>query len=124
MGAQAVSASGSGLLTGSFSEVFDSQAIEDSEFLGRIQQRANQDITNLRAQAKSTLIAGAFSTVSQLAGGIGSARAGSQATAAAETQRRSILRANPGGRLRPRAQPFFGPNRRSRGTTQEFRGVL
>lgn len=118
LGQQVVSVGASGLLGGSFAEVFDTQAIEDSRFLGIIVQRANQDISNLRAQARNALISGGFGAASSAFGGASSARSQNQQVRTAEAQRRSVLRANRGSRLRPSAQPFFGPNRtRSRENT-------
>ena len=58
LGEDAVRVGASGLLGGSFAGVFESQAIEDAEFLGRMKQRTDFDVSNLKQQSKLTLITG------------------------------------------------------------------
>ena len=69
LGQAAVSVGASGLLGGSFANVFESQAIEDAEFLGRIKQRTDFDVSNLKRQATVTLITGLIGAGAQAAKG-------------------------------------------------------
>lgn len=74
LGQAAVAVGASGLLGSSFADVFESQAIEDAEFLGRIKQRTDFDVANLKRQAKITLVTGLTSAVATTAGGIAGAK--------------------------------------------------
>ena len=58
LGLSAASVGASGLFGGSFADVFESQAIEDAEFLGRIKQRTDFDVASLKRQATVTLVTG------------------------------------------------------------------
>ncbi len=74
LGLRAVEAGASGLLGSSFANVFESQAIEDASFLGRIKQRTDFDVASLKSAARSTLISGLISAGASAAGGIASAK--------------------------------------------------
>lgn len=102
VGQQAVEAAASGLLTSSFANVFDSQAIEDAQFLGRIRQQTEFEVENLRRQSTSALIGGAFGAGTSLLAGFAQKQAQEAAV-------RLTKKANPGGGLRPGRNPF-GPN--------------
>lgn len=122
LGKSAVSASASGLLGGSFEQVFTAQAIADANFLGQIKQRADFEIDSLKNAAKGSLISGLF-----LAGtGAVKSFAGAQQNAtqanAASAQRRQLLQANPNSRLKPGRNPF-GPNT-GRSGTQAQRNIF
>lgn len=106
LGEQAVAAGASGLLGSSFAGVFESQAIEDAEFLGRIKQRTDFDVANLKRQSKLTLITGAIGVGAQAAGGVARVRGQEARVAAAEEQRVALLRASPGSRLVPGGNIF------------------
>lgn len=69
LGRDVASVGASGLLGSSFENVFESQAILDSEFLGQIQQRTDFDVESLRRQANSTIVTGLISAVGKAAGG-------------------------------------------------------
>lgn len=69
IGQQAVEAAASGLLTTSFTDVFDSQAIEDANFLGSIRQQIEFDVENLRRQKRTALIGGAIGAGTAIIGG-------------------------------------------------------
>lgn len=73
VGLGAVEAGASGLLTESFTSVFESQALEDAEFLGRIRQQTEFEVDQLRQAAKNALIKGGFDTASSFVGGKASA---------------------------------------------------
>lgn len=75
LGLLAVGAGGSGLLGSSFANVFESQAIEDAEFLGRIKQRTDFDVANLKRQARVTMVTGLVSAGAATAGGLAGAKA-------------------------------------------------
>lgn len=117
IGQQAVEAAASGLRTSSFTNVFDSQAIEDAQFLGRIRQQTAFDTQNLRRQATSELIGGAFDVGTSLLAGFGQQQAQKAAVRAAK-------KATPGARLRP-GRNIFGPNRGtvSRGLARKRAGA-
>lgn len=91
LGLSAVSVGASGLLGGSFADVFESQAIEDAEFLGRIKQRTDFDVANLKSQARSTLITGFIGASAQAAGGIAGAKAQQAQVEALKEQRTALL---------------------------------
>lgn len=103
IGQQAVEAAGTGLLTGSFNQIFEQQAIEDARFLGRMRQQTAFEVGNLRKESANALVGGAFSAVSGGLGGFGQQKAQSASV-------RSAKQATPGARLRPGRNPF-GPNR-------------
>ena len=84
LGQAAVDVGASGLLGSSFASVFESQAIEDAEFLGRIKQRTDFDVANLKRQAKITLITGLISAGASAAGGIAGAKTNQALLAAAQ----------------------------------------
>lgn len=109
LGLAAVQVGASGLLGGSFSEVFESQAIEDAEFLGRIKQRTDFDVANLKRQSKIVLATGLIGAGAQAAGGVAGARADQARIDALETQRVALLRANPNSRVLP-GRNIFGSN--------------
>ena len=99
-GVQAVQAGASGLLTSSFTDVFDSQAILDAEALSSIRQSTEFDVEALRRESKGTLIGGVLQGATAIGGGVATKKA--QATA-----RRQALKATPGGRLRGEGGAFF-----------------
>ena len=109
LGQAAVDVGASGLLGGSFANVFESQAIEDAEFLGRIKQRTDFDVSNLKRQATVTLITGLIGAGAQAVAGGAQVKAGQARIASAERQRVAFLRANPNSRLRP-GRNIFGAN--------------
>lgn len=74
LGQAAVAVGASGLLGSSFANVFESQAIEDTEFLGRIKQRTDFDVENLKRQAKITLVTGLLKAGAQGVGGVARAK--------------------------------------------------
>lgn len=74
LGQAAVGVGASGLLGSSFADVFESQAIIDSEFLGRIKQRTDFDVANLKASARSTLATGLIGAGASAVGGVAQAR--------------------------------------------------
>lgn len=84
LGQAAVEVGASGLLGSSFANVFESQAIEDAEFLGRIKQRTDFDVANLKRQAKVTLITGLIGAGVFSAVGIAKARLNKAQLQAAE----------------------------------------
>ena len=84
LGLSAVSVGASGLFGGSFADVFESQAIEDAEFLGRIKQRTDFDVANLKRQATVTLVTGLLGAGAQAAGGVAGVKAGKTRVEAAE----------------------------------------
>lgn len=110
LGLSSVSAGASGLLGSSFSDVFESQAIEDAEFLGRIKQRTDFDVANLERQATVTLITGLIGAAGQALGGISSAKGQQARVASLEAQRTALLRATPESRLVPGGN-IFGSGR-------------
>lgn len=93
LGLAAVRVGASGLLGGSFSEVFESQAIEDAEFLGRIKQRTDFDVANLKRQSRIVLATGLIGAGAQAGVGIAGAKA-TQANIAAAEERRNIFASN------------------------------
>lgn len=74
LGQAAVGVGASGLFGSSFFNVFESQAIEDAIFLGRIKQRTDFDVANLKQQARNTMVSGLISAGTGLAGGIAGAK--------------------------------------------------
>lgn len=94
LGQAAVSVGASGLLGSSFANVFQSQAIEDAEFLGRIKQRTDFDVASLRKASKVALITGLIGAGAQAFGGIAGVRQGQGQVAFAERQatRQAIAR--------------------------------
>lgn len=69
IGLQATEVASSGLLTKSFDQFFDAQAIDDAEFLSSIRQQTEFDVDNLRQASKNALIGGAFGAGASLLGG-------------------------------------------------------
>lgn len=124
LGQAAVNVGASGLLGGSFADVFESQAILDAEFLGQIKQRTDFDVASLKRAATTTLVTGLIGAGAQAAVGAAGAKAGQARIASAEAQRVSVLRANPNSRLRP-GRNIFGSNsgsiaRKSGLSTRDF----
>lgn len=122
LGQAAVGVGASGLLGSSFAGVFESQAIEDAEFLGRIKQRTDFDVANLKRQAKVTLITGLIGAASQAAGGVAGVKTGQAQLGSAQrladlqaaanaAQRRNIFStvspAGPSARRMPKRATFF-----------------
>ena len=91
LGQAAVSVGASGLLGSSFANVFESQAIEDAEFLGRIKQRTDFDVANLKRQAKITLVTGLISAGAQGVGEVAEAKFRQAQLDAAKAGRRNIF---------------------------------
>lgn len=83
IGAQAVQAGGTGLLGASFTDVFDTQAIEDANFLGGIRQQIEFDIEALDREQKSAAVSGVFKAISAGLGGAGQAQGQKAAVASA-----------------------------------------
>ncbi len=116
IGQQAVEAAGSGLRSSSFTNVFDSQAIEDAQFLGRIRQQTAFDTQNLRRQSTSALIGGAFDVGTSLLAGFGQKQAQAASLAAAKKSAaassaaitKAVKKATPGRLVRGKNP--FGPN--------------
>lgn len=119
MGEAAVSASASGLLGGSFDQVFTAQATADANFLGQMQQRTDFEVKSLKNAAKSTLLTGFIGAGAELAGGIAKHKLGKQEKEAADKARRDKLKLTPGSRLRPGRNPF-GPNEGTSGTQAQL----
>lgn len=94
LGQAAVGAGASGLLGSSFANVFESQAIEDAEFLGQIQQRTSFDVANLKRAARVTLVTGLLGAGATAAGGIAGAKADKARVEAAQrtADRNNIFR--------------------------------
>jgi hypothetical protein len=118
LGQAAVDVGASGLLGSSFANVFESQAIEDAEFLGRIKQRTDFDVASLKRQATITLVTGLISAGAGAAGGIAQARtdkatleAAERATARQATQRAAARKrfGNIFGSSGPRSSAFRIP---------------
>ena len=84
LGLSAASVGASGLFGGSFADVFESQAIEDAEFLGRIKQRTDFDVANLKRQATVTLVTGLLGAAGQAGKGVAGAKADKARVEAAE----------------------------------------
>ena len=84
LGQAAVEVGASGLLGSSFADVFESQALEDAEFLGRIKQRTDFDVLNLKRQAKVTLITGLIGAGASAAGGVAGIKSDNAKLAALE----------------------------------------
>ena len=84
LGQSAVASGASGLFGGSFADVFESQAIEDAEFLGRIKQRTDFDVASLKRQATVTLVTGLLGAAGQAGKGVAGAKADKARVEAAE----------------------------------------
>ena len=119
LGQAAVSVGASGLLGSSFANVFESQAIEDAEFLGRIKQRTDFDVANLKRQATITLITGLTSAAASAAGGIAGARLDQAQLKAAElaATREAIARGRQTNVFSPTSPPGLSGSRISTGAT-------
>lgn len=109
-GQSAVEAGAAGVQLASFQPVFTSQAIEDAEFLGRIQQATEIEVESLRRSARATLLTGLVQAGATAIGGAAAIRTERAQLKAAKEQRRSILMAHPGGRLFPGGN-IFGAGR-------------
>lgn len=86
LGQSLVGAGASGLLGSSFAGVFDSQAIEDAEFLGRIKQRTDFDVASLKQQARQTLLTGIFLAGSGASKSLIGAKSGQEQVGAARRE--------------------------------------
>ena len=106
LGQAAVRVGASGLLGSSFASVFESQAIEDAEFLGRIKQRTDFDVANLKRQAKITLITGLISAGAEGVSGVAGVKADQARLAAAQRAVDLQAAANVKSRAKPRGNIF------------------
>lgn len=91
LGLLAVGIGGSGLLGSSFSNVFESQIIEDAEFLGRIKQRTDFDVANLKRQARITMVTGLITAGAATTGGLAGAKADQARLDALQASRKNVF---------------------------------